>query len=512
MTWSEAFRPAPARTGAGGARRSNRPKRRRKRPDAHIWSRPTHGEPQVNGVVHTLERMSAAARDGCKSEFILPDALQDLPCRCRPIPTFVWRWPRPGKWRERIDAAGADHIHIATEGPIGWAARRYCRKRGKLFTTSYHTRFPEYIAARTRLPEAFDLRALRRFHAPAAATLAPTTSIKNELTQRGFDRVKVWTRGVDHALFRPRPARRARLAASDLSQRRPHRRRKEPRSAARTEAARIGRHRRRRSGARDPGSGAIPTRIFSAPCTAKRSPRIYASADVFVFPSKTDTFGIVIIEALASGLPVAAFPVAGPLDVIGESGAGVLDRRSSRRLPRRARNSARARARTLAALHLARKRAAVPPSCRSQPGDRRSARPDGLSADLSLFVSHSPHPYPIAAHRADAAVRREGRRVRQLRNSGKLDAMAAALRNARHYFLGIGRLGLVVALGLVLAGCAKRTSKAPPITSARSAAARPSGRRRRARCSFSSPRRARARAARRRGPSPATAPITRSTS
>ena len=230
----------------------------------------------------------------------------------------------PWEVARRIDAAGADHIHIATEGPIGWAARRYCRKRGKLFTTSYHTRFPEYIAARTRLPEAFAYAALRRFHAPAAATSAPTTSIKNELTQRGFDRVKVWTRGVDHALYRPRPG-----DAVDL-----------PRPIF-LSVGRIAVEKNLEAllELKLPGSVVIvgdgparstlerryPHAHFLGALYGEALARIYASADVFVFPSKTDTFGIVIIEALASGLPVAAFPVAGPLDVIGQSGAGVLD-------------------------------------------------------------------------------------------------------------------------------------------------------------------------------------------
>src|SRR5208282_5597335 len=161
--------------------------------------------PQVNGVVHTLERMSAAARElNAEFIFLTPQGFPSLPMPT--YPDIRLALASPWEVARRIEAAGADHIHIATEGPIGWAARRYCRKRGKLFTTSYHTRFPEYIAVRTRLPEALTYAALRRFHAPAAATLAPTTSIKNELTQRGFDRVKVWTRGVDHALYHPRPA------------------------------------------------------------------------------------------------------------------------------------------------------------------------------------------------------------------------------------------------------------------------------------------------------------------
>ena len=279
--------------------------------------------PQVNGVVHMLERMSAAARE-LQADFIFltPQGFPSLP-----MPTYSdIRLALASPWEvaRRIEAAGADHIHIATEGPIGWAARRYCRKRGKLFTTSYHTRFPEYIAARTRLPEVVSYAALRRFHAPAAATLAPTKSIRNELIRRGFDRVKVWTRGVDHALYRPR-----RADAVDL-----------PRPIF-LSVGRVAVEKNLEAllELKLPGSVVVvgdgparstlerryPHAHFLGALYGEALARVYASADVFVFPSKTDTFGNVIIEALASGLPVAAFPVSGPLDVIGQSGAGALD-------------------------------------------------------------------------------------------------------------------------------------------------------------------------------------------
>ena len=279
--------------------------------------------PLVNGVVHTLERMSAAARE-LQAEFIFltPQGFPSLPMPT--YPDIRLALASPWEVARRIEVAGADHIHIATEGPIGWAARRYCRKRGKLFTTSYHTCFPEYIAARTRLPEALTYAALRRFHAPAAATLAPTTSIRNELTRRGFDRVKVWTRGVDHALYHPRPA-----DAVDL-----------PRPIF-LSVGRIAVEKNLEAllELKLPGSivmvGDGPARAtlerryphahFLGALYGEALSRAYASADVFVFPSKTDTFGNVIIEALASGLPVAAFPVSEPLDVIGHSGAGALN-------------------------------------------------------------------------------------------------------------------------------------------------------------------------------------------
>jgi glycosyltransferase involved in cell wall biosynthesis len=279
--------------------------------------------PQVNGVVHTLERMSAAALEyDAEFAFVTPEGFSTAP-----LPTYPDIRVALASSREiarRIDASGADHIHIATEGPIGWAARQYCRQRGRLFTTSYHTRFPEYIAARTLIPESWTYAALRRFHAPAAVVMVPTPSLSSELGRRGFDRVKVWTRGVDHSRFRPR--------ARDVL------------GLARPIFLFVGRVAVEKNleamlGLDLPGSKVV---VGDGPARASLERRfadahflgarfgealadIYASADVFVFPSRTDTFGIVLIEALASGLPVAAFPVTGPLDVIGSSGAGALD-------------------------------------------------------------------------------------------------------------------------------------------------------------------------------------------
>ena len=113
----------------------------------------------------------------------------------------------PSKITRRIEEIAPDHIHIATEGPIGWLTRRYCLRNKRLFTTSYHTRFPEYIAARTGIPERLTYAGLRLFHAPSAAVMAPTQTIGADLTRRGFDRVRLWSRGVNHALFRPRGER-----------------------------------------------------------------------------------------------------------------------------------------------------------------------------------------------------------------------------------------------------------------------------------------------------------------
>src|SRR5579863_4176247 len=148
--------------------------------------------PQINGVVHSLEQMSAEARgQGAEIDFLTPQGFPTVPLPTYPdIKLALPLWGAVGR---RIEASGADHIHIATEGPIGFATRRYCQTRRRVFTTSYHTRFPEYISARTRIPERWTYSVLRWFHAPAAVVMAPTPTIRDELGRRGFARVKVWS-------------------------------------------------------------------------------------------------------------------------------------------------------------------------------------------------------------------------------------------------------------------------------------------------------------------------------
>lgn len=279
--------------------------------------------PQINGVVHSLEQMSAEARGlGAQIDFLTPQGFPTVPLPTYPdIKLALPPWGAIGR---RIEAAQSDHIHIATEGPIGFATRRYCQAHGRVFTTSYHTRFPEYVSARARIPERWTYAALRWFHAPAAVVMVPTPTMRDELVRRGFTRVKVWSRGVDHSMFRPRTNR-----VLDL-----------PRPIFLC----VGRVAVEKNlgallGLDLPGSTVIvgdgparaslerkyPHAHFLGSRSGEALAEIYASADVFVFPSRTDTFGIVLVEALASGLPVAAYPVAGPLDVIGRSGAGILD-------------------------------------------------------------------------------------------------------------------------------------------------------------------------------------------
>jgi glycosyltransferase involved in cell wall biosynthesis len=277
--------------------------------------------PQVNGVVSTLERMTQAASEfGANFDFLTPQGMWTAP-----LPTYPdirLAITSPGKVSAQIEEADPDHIHIATEGPIGWLARSYCLKRKRIFTTSYHTRFPEYIKARVGVPEPWTYAGLRHFHAPSAAVMAPTPYIGADLTRRGFSRVRLWTRGVNHALFRPR-------AHSVLDLPRPiflcvGRVAVEKNLEALLELDLPGSTVIVGDG---PERGSLERRYpdahFLGAIQGEALAQVYTSADVFVFPSRTDTFGIVMIEALASGLPVAAFPVPGPIDVVGP-GAGAL--------------------------------------------------------------------------------------------------------------------------------------------------------------------------------------------
>jgi glycosyltransferase involved in cell wall biosynthesis len=278
---------------------------------------------QTNGVVFAYQRIAEPIREfGAELAFVTPEGFPSAP-----LPTYPGIRLAMASAREvgrRIDRLDPTHVHIATEGPIGWATRRHCLTRGLAFTTSFHTRFPEYVAARLPVPLGWSYAYLRRFHAPAERILAPTPSMKAELDRRGFSRVELWTRGVDHALFRPRAA-----SALDL-----------PRPIF----LNVGRVAIEKNlGAflaldlpgskvvvgEGPGRAALqrkyPQAHFLGEKFGVELAEIFAAADVFVFPSRTDTFGVVLIEALASGLPVAAYPVTGPLDVIDGTDAGALD-------------------------------------------------------------------------------------------------------------------------------------------------------------------------------------------
>ncbi|MGQ0445710.1 MAG: glycosyltransferase family 4 protein [Beijerinckiaceae bacterium] len=280
-------------------------------------------KPQVNGVVRSLESVARALREfGAEIEFLTPQGFATVP-----LPTYGeirLALASRGAVSKRLEGAAADHIHIATEGPVGFAARRYCLRARRPFTTSYHTRFPEYIAARARIPEAVTYALLRRFHNAGSGVMVATASIAGELNKRGFQRLMRWSRGVDHSQFSP-----AKAAVINL-----------PRPVF-LYAGRLAPEKNVEAFlALDlPGSklvagdgpsrraleGRYPQAHFVGTQGSEALAVLYASADVLVFPSRTDTFGMVLLEALACGLPVAALPVPGPLDVIGMSGAGVLD-------------------------------------------------------------------------------------------------------------------------------------------------------------------------------------------
>ncbi len=278
--------------------------------------------PQTNGVVRTLTSLKRELeRVGHTVLMITPDRFTTIP-----LPTYaeIRLAIAPGGEVERIlNEAKPDAIHLVTEGPLGYAARRYCRRRHLPFTTSFHTKFPDYIQARWGVPQSWTYEILRRFHAPAATTMVATDSVRRELEAYGFQQLKRWTRGVDLTSFRP-------LAKTPIDLPRPlflyvGRLAVEKNLPAFLDLPL-------------PGTKLI---VGDGPQRAeleRRYPDVrfvgrqegddlayyYGISDAFVFPSRTDTFGLVMLEALASGLPIAAFPVSGPIDVIESSGVGVL--------------------------------------------------------------------------------------------------------------------------------------------------------------------------------------------
>jgi glycosyltransferase involved in cell wall biosynthesis len=279
--------------------------------------------PQVNGVVRTLTSLArAAGKLGAEIAFLTPDGFPSIA-----VPTYQSlriALPNRREIERRIEAAAPEAIHIATEGPIGWFVRAYCRRNRLAFSTSYTTRFPEYVSVRTGIPVSLGYAALRHFHGASATTMVATNSLRRELADRGFKNLSAWTRGVDTTLFNPdQPAR------LDL-----------PRPSFMT-VGRVAVEKNLEAFlALDlPGSKVVvgdgpqraelqrrfPDTKFLGEKTGNDLTSHLAAADVFVFPSLTDTFGVVQLEALACGTPVAAFPVTGPLDVIADHPIGALD-------------------------------------------------------------------------------------------------------------------------------------------------------------------------------------------
>jgi len=280
--------------------------------------------PQVNGVVRTLSVVADKLRAmGDTVEVIGPDRFNSIPT---PGYAEIRLAIAPKRKLARLVADFAPEIiHIATEGPLGWAMRSLSRRHSWPFTTAFHTRFPEYLEARTKIPADWSWRVMRHFHEAGEGTFAATPSLRQELTRRGFTKLRPWTRGVDLDKFRPgdgdewpglqRPvflyAGRVAIEKNieafltlDL-----------PGSKVVVGGG--------------PALESLKQKFPQVTFTGYREngvlARSYAGADVFVFPSRTDTFGLVLLEALAAGTPVAAFPVTGPIDVVTDPRVGALD-------------------------------------------------------------------------------------------------------------------------------------------------------------------------------------------
>lgn len=279
--------------------------------------------PQVNGVVTTMRNTVEHLRErGVEVFTITPDLFRSVPC-----PGYNEIRLSIAPYRKvvnLIETRQPDVIHIATEGPLGRAARKFCLKHGLPFATSSHTRFPEYIRMRAPIPLSFTYGMMRDFHAPARVTLVRTQTILDELAARGFEHLAVWPGAVDTALFRPRG--------------------KEALDLPRPISLFVGRIAVEK-GLPDfldldlPGSKVLigggpdlaklraryPDTHFLGPKFGKELASLVSAADVFVFPSRTDTFGLVMLEAMACGVPVAAFPVPGPKDVVRQGATGFMD-------------------------------------------------------------------------------------------------------------------------------------------------------------------------------------------
>ncbi len=273
--------------------------------------------PQVNGVVRTLRTITEKLiAMGKTVEVIGPDRFVSIPCPSYPEIRLAFFAKR--KLARLIEAFAPDALHIATEGPLGIAAHSYARRCNIAFTTAFHTRFAEYLQARTRIPPSLTYRWLRWFHGAGAGVMVATHSLRDELAARGFKNIRSWPRGVDLEAFNPRI--------------------QENWDMPRPIFVYVGRVAVEKNleaflNLQLPGSKLVvgdgpqrkalereyPYVHFAGARFGEALAAAYASSDVFVFPSKTDTFGLVVLEALACGLPVAAYPVTGPKDILGES-------------------------------------------------------------------------------------------------------------------------------------------------------------------------------------------------
>ncbi|MFO0447179.1 MAG: glycosyltransferase family 4 protein [Pseudomonadota bacterium] len=278
--------------------------------------------PQTNGVVTTLSRtVECLAELGHDVHLMTPEGLRTVPC-----PTYSEIRLALGQGRHVaawLEATAPDALHVATEGPLGLAARRAAIRAGLRFTTSYHTQFPQYVRKRFPVPERVSYAALRWFHAAAERTLVGTREVRRDLRRHGFANLVEWTRGVDTRLFRP-----------DAGPRLPY-----P-GPVQIYVGRVAVEKSVEDFLRAdvPGTKLVvgggpaledlraryPEAIFTGYRYGAELAALLAGSDVFVFPSRTDTFGLVMLEALASGLPVAAYPVTGPIDVVRQGDTGCL--------------------------------------------------------------------------------------------------------------------------------------------------------------------------------------------
>ncbi|MBB3347664.1 glycosyltransferase family 1 protein [Sphingomonas sp. BK069] len=286
--------------------------------------------PQVNGVVRTLEAVIAELRAGGHEVLVVsPSGAPSLPCPT--YPEIRLALMTPAAVGRRITAFGAEAVHIATEGPLGLSARRWCRARRLPFTTAYHTQFPDYVAARTGADPEWVWRYVRWFHDPAAAVLVSTATIERTLRTHGLTRVKRWGRGVGPA-FRPEGAMAPRMAAARAAGGAP----------VLLHVGRVAVEKNVEAflAVDAPGTKVVvgdgparaalerrfPDALFLGTLFGDDLAAAYRAADVLVFPSRTDTFGLVMIEALACGTPVAAYPVPGPVDVLAAATGAMAER------------------------------------------------------------------------------------------------------------------------------------------------------------------------------------------
>jgi len=288
--------------------------------------------PQVNGVVTTLhELVQALGPLGVEVKVLHPGLFKNRPC---PGYAGIDLAVRPYKaLADMLEALQPDAVHIATEGPLGWAARKYCLKKGWKFTTAFHTKFPEILKAALRVPLFLGYGLFRRFHRPSSGVMVPTQGVLSMLEKRGFKQLKPWTHGVDLSLFDYHPLP---LEIPELK------------DCERPFSLFVGRVSYEKNvdaflDLKLQGTSIVcgvgpleaqlkaryPNVVWMGVLPRDALAKVYAAADVFVFPSRNETFGLVMLEAMACGTPVAAYPVDGPLQVLGEGGrltmGGVLD-------------------------------------------------------------------------------------------------------------------------------------------------------------------------------------------